>query len=281
MSRSGKAILATVFLIIFVCSATVSAAEKKVYTLAVIPNMPAMTLHKNWTPFADYLSEKLGIRIELKIYDKIGTFLAETEDGKADFIYSAPNMFYQAYQKQEYIPLVRSSTMMRGVVFVRKDSPYRTVRDLQGKSIAFVGPKNVCSVLTRHAMTTGQGRINFNASYNGSTVNVAKIVQLGKADAGGTLDISMMSDVPEMANEFRTILETNQIASHPLAAHPRVPAKLREAFSKTVLAMDTSEQGRKILQTVKISKPIRADFKRDYSFFAQFDLDLLDKQQAN
>jgi phosphonate transport system substrate-binding protein len=30
---------------------TVFAAEKTSYTLAVIPNLPAVTLHKNWTPF--------------------------------------------------------------------------------------------------------------------------------------------------------------------------------------------------------------------------------------
>lgn len=269
-----------VCLLFCLCSAAVIAAEKKSYTLAVIPNMPAVTLHKNWTPFAELLSKELGVKIELKMYDKIGTFLDEIQDGKADFVYSAPNMFYQAYQKQKYIPLVRSSTMMKGVVFVRKDSPYKTISDLHGKSIAFVGPKNVCSVLTRHAMQTGQGKIDFNSSFNGSTVNVAKIVQLGKADAGGTLDISMMNDVPEMAGEFRNILETEKIASHPLAAHPRVPKKLQESFTAAVLALDKSEQGKNILKTVKLSKPIQADYKRDYSFFSGYDLEQLDKQAA-
>ncbi len=280
MSRSYKIVLATVCLILFVCSASVRADEKKTYTLAIIPNMPAMTLHKNWTPFAEHISRELGIKLELKIYDKIGTFLDETKAGRADFIYSAPNMYYQAYLTQKYVPLVRSDAMMRGVVFVKKDSPYKTISDLQGKSIAFVGPVNVCSILTRHAMMTGQGKIDFNSSYSGSTINVAKVVQLGKADAGGTLDISMMNDVPEMAKEFRTLLETDKIASHPLAAHPRVPKKLKDSFTRVVLAMNNTEEGKRILQTVRVTNPIKADFKRDYSFFAKYDFDMLDKQQA-
>jgi len=265
-------------LLLVIGSGMALSAELKSYTLAVIPNLPTMTLHKNWTPFVEQLSNDLGIKLELKLYDKIGTFLEDTQAGKADFIYSAPNMFYLAYQKQKYIPLVRSSTMLSGRVFVRKDSPYKKVSDLKGKTIAFVGPKNVCSVITRHSLLTGQGSINYNASYSGSTINVAKSVLLGKADAGATLDISMMKDIPDLADEFRTILETEKIASHPLAAHPRVPKKLQEAMTAAVLALDSKEQGRKILDAVKLNKPLKAELKRDYGFFSEYSFEQLDKQ---
>lgn len=261
------------------CTISVAAfaAEKQTYSLAVIPNLPAIALHKNWTPFVEYMSKELGVNIELKLYDKIATFLEETKDGRGDFIYSAPNMFYLAYRKQKYVPLVRSSTPLRGRVFVRKDSPYHKISDLQGKTIAFVGPKNVCSVITRHALMTGQGSIAYNTSFNGSTINVAKSVILGKADAGATLDISMMNDIPDMLNEFRILLETEQVAPHPIAAHPRVPRKLQDAFTAAVIVLDTSDQGRAILDKIKLKKPVKADYKRDYSFFADVDSEILNK----
>jgi phosphonate transport system substrate-binding protein len=273
-----RIIFAVICLMLSVGTTVAVSAEKPVYTLAVIPNMPAVTLHKNWTPFVEHLSRELGVKIELKLYDKIGIFLEETQAGKADFIYAAPNMFYLAYQKQKYVPLVRSTNLMRGRVFVRKDSPFTKVSDLKGKSIAFVGPKNVCSVITRHSLLTGQGGIDYNASYSGSTVNVAKSVLLGKVDAGATLDISMMTDIPDMANEFRTILETEKIAPHPLAAHPRVPKTLQDAMTTAVLALDTTVQGKKILEAVKLVRPVKADYKKDYSFFADFNFEKLDKQ---
>jgi phosphonate transport system substrate-binding protein len=265
-------------LVLCLCSSALFAADQKTYTLAVIPNMPAVTLHKNWTPLAEHLSKELGVRIELKLYDKIATFLDETQAGQADLIYSAPNMFFLAYQKQKYTPLVRSSNMLRGRVFVRKDSPYTRVSELKGKNIAFVGPKNVCSVITRHALLSGQGGIDFNSSFSGSTINVAKSVMLGKADAGATLDISMMTDIPEMVNEFRILLETEEVAPHPLAAHPRVPKKLQERLTAVVLALNGSEKGRAMLEAVKLAKPVKADYRRDYSFFANVDFERLDKQ---
>lgn len=278
--HSGRSIkvLVVFLLLFFSLPASGATAEKRVYTLAVIPNLPAMALYKNWTPFVEQLSRDLGIQLELKLFDKVTTFLEVTQSGQPDFIYSAPNMFFLTYQKQKYVPLVRSSTMLHGRVFVRKDSPYTKISDLKGKSIGFVGPKNVCSVITRHSLLTGQGKIDYTTTYAGSTINVAKSVMLGKVDAGATLDISMMNDLPELVKEFRILLETEPIAAHPLAAHPRVPVKLQEAMTTAVLALDRQEQGRRILETVKLSKPVKADYKRDYSVFAQYNFDLLDKQ---
>ncbi|QWV95420.1 phosphate/phosphite/phosphonate ABC transporter substrate-binding protein [Geomonas oryzisoli] len=254
-------------------------ATEKVYTLAIVPNLPAVTLHKNWTPLVEHLSRQAGIKIELKLYDKITAFLEDTKGDHVDFMYAAPNMFYLAYQKQKYIPLVRGSNMLRGQVFVRKDSPYHQVKDLKGKTIAIVGPKNVCSVITRHALITGQ-QIDFNVSFSGSTINVAKSVLVGKADAGATLDSSMIDDFPEMQKEFRIIMKTPEVASHPFAAHPRVPKKIRDAVTKTLLDLDHTEQGRKMLKAVKLTAPIKADYQRDYAFFADVNFDLLDKQQS-
>lgn len=265
-------------LLLLIAIPSPASAAKKVYSLAVVPNLPAVTLHKNWTPLVDYLSHELGVKIELKLYDKITTFLEETKAGQADFMYAAPNMFFLAYEKQKYIPLVRGSNTLQGQVFVRKDSPYSKVSDLKGKTIAIVGPKNVCSVITRHALLTGQS-IDFNVFYSGSSINVAKSVLVGKADAGATLDSSMIEDFPDMQKEFRVIMKTEKVAPHPFSAHPRVPKKVRDAATTALLDLDKTEKGRKILEAVKLAKPVKADFKRDYSFFNDVDFGRLDKQQ--
>ena len=271
----GRITFAILFLITLPCLAI---AAEKTYTLAVVPNLPAVKLHQNWTPIASYLSHELGVKVELKLYEKITTFLEQAKAGDADFMFAAPNMFFLAYQKQKYIPLVRGSNMLRGQVFVRKDSPFTKVKDLEGKTVAIVGPKNVCSVITRHALTRGQN-IDFNVSFSGSTINVAKSVLVGKTDAGATLDSSMLEDAPEMLNEFRIIMQTEKIPPHPFSAHPRVPKKIRDAVTTLLLNLDKTDQGRKMLEVVKLAKPVKADYKRDYSFFADVDFERLDRQQ--
>jgi phosphonate transport system substrate-binding protein len=243
------------------------------YTLAVLPNRPALALHKAWTPFAERLSREAGERIQLRLYERLATFLGDSQAGTPDFIYAAPNMFYEAYRAQGYVPLVRGSRMLAGVVFVRKDSPYKTLRDLQGKTVAFVGPKSLCAAITRHALATSGMPIEYNATFIGSAVNVAKMVVLRKADAGAMLDMSLASEAPEVAKQLRIILQTPPIPPHVLAAHPRVSPEARERVAAAALAMGTAADGRALLAEVKLAAPVRAEVERDYGLFETIGLD--------
>ena len=268
----ARALLATV---LWMSAFGACGAGTKAYTLAVVPSQPAMMLHKVWTPFAERLARDIGAPVELKLYDTMPSFLAECESGKPDFVYISPNLFSLVHKKQKYDPLVRSAIKIRGQIFVRKDSPYQRIRDLQGKTIAFVGPTSVCSVLTQHALAQGQGPIGYNAEFSGSSINVAKSVLLGKVDAGAMLDASLLAELPDR-DQIRVLMETKEIAPHPLAAHPRVPPSVRTAVVRAVLALAGSMSGRALLASTRLAAPVRADFRRDC---AHFDDPALDRTQ--
>ena len=230
-------------LVLLLFPLALGAGGRKGYSLAVVPNQPAVALHTVWAPFAERLSREIGAPVELKLYETMPAFLADCEAGRPDFIYISPNLFFLVHKKQAYAPLLRSSRRIRGQIFVRKDSPYHQVRDLKGKTIAFIGPTTVCSVLTQRALATGQGPIEYNSEYSGSSINVAKSVLLGKVDAGAMLDASLLADLPDR-DQIRVLMETKPIAPHPLAAHPRVPAGVQKAVTRAVLAIrPTSSSG--------------------------------------
>ena len=93
------------------------------------------------------------------------------------------------------------------------------------------------------------------------------MVVLGKADAGAALSVSLAQDAPEAADELRVILQTHPVAPHPLAAHPRVPAAVRERIAAATLALAGSAEGRALLAAVRLADPVRADYGRDYLLF--------------
>lgn len=242
------------------------------YTIAVVPNQPALVLDRTWTPFVERLAKDSGVPLQLKLYERLATFQDDCADGRPDLIYSAPNMFFEAHRAQRYAALLRGRRMLSGVIFVRRDSPFRSVADLDGKTIAFVGPKNLCAVISRHAVSTSGVSIRYNATFSGSTVNVAKMVAMGKADAGATLDVSLVSDAPELMDELRVLLQTPSFASHPIAAHPRVPKEVRERIVSATLALAESEEGRRLLAGVKLANPLRAETRADYGAFDAIEL---------
>ena len=132
--------------VLFLCSlllpATGPGAEKK-YTLAVVPSVPPVATYTAWIPFVETLSRETSLDIQLKVYEKMSDFEADFSSGTPDFIFLSPTQMVLARAAQGYIPLVRGSKPLSGVLFVRKDSPYKTLKDLEGKEIAFVGSRNL------------------------------------------------------------------------------------------------------------------------------------------
>lgn len=273
MRRGSGSLIVFILIILplFIAVTPLPAASVRQYTFAVIPNAPPLTLHKRWTPFVERLSKDTGIEIKLKLYDSIEKFLDACRRGEPDFIYAAPNMYYQAHEKQGYRALLRSSANFRGMVFVRSDSPVNSVQELSGKSVGFVGPSNLCSVIVRDQFLKGDNPVKVNKSFAGSTINVAKAVLMKKVDAGATLDINFEKDFPELKPQLKIIYETPEVASHPIAVHPRISRKLQETVGKGILAFDKTESGKALLSQAGFISPIKADFIRDYSVYKDID----------
>jgi phosphonate transport system substrate-binding protein len=115
-------------------------------------------------------------------------------------------------------------------------------------------------------------QLNFQPLYSGSSANVFKAVDIGKATAGATLDSDFGFLPPAEAGRFRTILKTPPISSHPLSAHPRVPDAAREAVAAAVLALGAAPADQALLAAVRLAEPVRADYARDYRSLEEVDL---------
>lgn len=133
----------TVFLLVSLVWLGQRTATAKEYVLAVLPQKPAAAMFASWNPLVVQLSRATGATIRLKVYEEMLEFEGDVSKGVADFIYANPTQTVMARQRQGYIPLVRGSRPLRGALFVRADSPIRTIQDLEGKTVAFVGAKNL------------------------------------------------------------------------------------------------------------------------------------------
>jgi phosphonate transport system substrate-binding protein len=233
-------------------------------TLAVIPQAPPGVMHERWSPLAERLSKAVGIPIRLKLYDDVIALERDLLEGTPDLVYTHPAMFAAAHQKHGYIPLVRDQTQLAAVVFVRKDSPIKTVKELQGKQVAFVGGRNYCAVLIQRAMKDAD--VWFLSQNVGSVRNVLRSVMVGKADAGVTLDASFVGEPDEMRADLRPILELPKAASHPFGAHPRVPRQVREQLKAALLKMASEPDAGAILASANLPRPEAADYERDYRY---------------
>lgn len=248
------------------------AAPGNVYTIAVIPSVPPVTMHTQWMPFVERLSRETGLEFRLKLYEKMAEFERDIWSGTPDFIFSSPVQLMVAHKSNRYTPLVRGSRLIGVGLFVRKDSPIRNIDDLAGKKIAFVGNKNLCSVFVKHLLGKQRNRLSFTNEYAGSTRNVIINVLLGKTDAGAVFVPELERESEDTRSQLRSILMTPEIAPHPLSAHPRVPRAVQEAVAKGTLAISATPDGAELLKTLRLRSPVRADYERDYRELEEIDV---------
>lgn len=257
-------------MLIFCFTFPASAAQEHVYTLAVIPSAPPVTLHTQWMPFVERLSRETGLQFQLKLFNKMAEFERYIWSGAPDFIFSSPIQTVVAHKETGYIPLLRGEKMVAIGLFVRNDSPFRSIDDLAGKKVSFVGNKNLCSVFVRHLLANY--KLSYTNEYAGSTKNVIINVLLGKSDAGAVFVPELASESVETRDQLRALVFTPEIAPHPLSAHPRVPRKAQEAVKKATLAIAATSDGAALLKTLRLGDPVAANYERDYQSLEVIDI---------
>lgn len=250
----------------------VAAADGEALSLAVIPAAPPVTMHTLWTPFVELLARSSGLTIRLKLYERMADFEQDIWKGNPDLIFASPIQTVVAHQANGYQPLVRGAQMVAIGLFVRKDSPVRSVDDLAGKKISFVGNKNLCSVAMQHLLAKRGKQLAFEKEYAGSTRNVIANVLLGKSDAGSVFLPEMAHESAATRDQLREVATTPDIAPHPLSAHPRLPPATREAIRKAALAVAATAEGAQALKSIRLEAPIAADYDRDYRPLEQIDI---------
>lgn len=259
-------------MLLFGAALPVSAGKGKIYTFAVMPFAPPVTLHAQWTPFVESLSRETGLKFRLKLYDKVAEFERDIWSGGPDFIFSSPIQAIVAHQSCRYRPLVRGGKNVSIGLFVRKDSPIKSVDELTGKKISFVGNKNICSVYVRHLLANHKAKLSYTNEYAGSTKNVIINVLLGKTDAGAVFVPEFADESAETRNQLRELLVTPEIPPHPISVHPRVPRTAQEAVKKATLAIGATSEGGELLKTLRLGNPVAAEYNRDYRALELIDI---------
>jgi len=191
-------------------------------------------MHKRLRPLTRYLSDKLGRPVSLKLSPNMGAAIKEVASKQVDLAYLTPVAYLKAHAKGGSKIIAKTVTKGKAsfqlMIVVKKDSPYKTVADLKGKTFAF-GDK---SALLQRAAVVGAG-INMEdfSSYKfiGHYDNIARAVLNGDFEAGILKD-TMAYQWEEKG--LRILAESPALPPYNIAAKGDIDddtlAKLKDAF---------------------------------------------------
>ncbi|EHR71680.1 ABC-type phosphate/phosphonate transport system, periplasmic component [Burkholderiales bacterium JOSHI_001] len=243
------------------------------WSLAVVPQFSSLDIHRDWVPLLERLEHDSGIRLELKSAATIPKFEAEVLAGQADFAYLNPYHQVMAHRAQGYLPMVRDSQPLSGILVVRKDDPIRSVQELQGREVGFPAPNAFGASLWMRALLAEREKVQIRPLYLQTHSNVYRQVVRGKTVAGGGIAHTLEQERDEVRAELRVLMETPGAAPHPLSAHPRVPAEVRQAVTQTLLRLAASPATQPLLKAVHLPALMLADQARDYAPLERFRLE--------
>lgn len=251
-----------IVLLFFVCSLSQASnnhhdptMQAQEYVIGIVPQFETRRMHQIWQPILDYLHQETGYRLVLRGSPTIPNFENEFMQGKFDFAYMNPYHIMLANQLQGYLPLVRDiGRTLYGVLVVRKDGPIRSVKDLANQVIAFPAPNALGASLQIRQEMTDKYQIPIQPIYVKTHDSVYLSVLLGEAAAGGGVQKTLDSQKPAYRSALRIIHSTQPVVPHPLAAHPRVPEKVRNAIKQALLKLAQSKQGQDLLNKIPMKK---------------------------
>lgn len=268
-----RLVMAFLLLTSFLFSTNLAAQAEAAYSFGVVPQFEARERANTWLPILAELSRRSGLKLVMKGASRIPDFDIDFTAGTYDFAYHNPFFAHRAIHTQGYSPLVRDSAIaLYGILAVRKDSPYRSVKDLAGQKIAFPSPNAIGASLLVRADLEFLHKIGFTPVYAQTHASAYLHAVLGTTAAVGGVQSTFDLQKPDVRDQLRIIYQTRKVPPHPVIAHPRVPEAHRLKLQQAFLEMSATPEGSKLLARIPMQQPIAANVA-DYDIIATLNLE--------
>ena len=239
-----KHVLAVIFGLLLATSAR---AASDVYTFAVVPQQAASELAESWTPVLAWLSARSGVKLRFVTAPDIPTFEKRLGKGEYDLAYMNPYHYTVFHRKPGYLALAKErNRKIKGILVVRKDSPLKDIKELNGATLVFPSPAAFAASILPRAALRKEGVVftpKFVSSHDSVYLNVIR----GLNPAGGGITRTLELLDPASRNDLRVLWTTPAYTPHAIANHPKLPKAVVLKLRDALVSMGDDPEGSKML----------------------------------
>jgi phosphonate transport system substrate-binding protein len=234
----------------------------------IIWRSPTLTA-QFWNPILRYVSERSAVPLQLKVAHTGPEHTAMVRRGEYHFLYSNHN-FIKENEESGYRVFARSrDDVGTGEIVVLKDSPIRSLADLDGKEVVF---PHLAAFYGYHLPMDGLLRkgIQVKPHFAGNQEGAMGQLKAGRAVAAGVNAAVMRAFAQRENVAYRTLWSSDKYVSLALSALPSVPADTVKAVRDAFLKMADDPEGLKVLtasaEVLKAEAPLRFVAAKDSEF---------------
>lgn len=250
-------------------------AAAETYSFGVLSQRSAVLSAQYWNPILDYVKQRTGIDLQLKLARTAPESNEATERGDYDFVYSntifLPKMAGANYQ----VILRPREEAITGQVVTLADSPIRSLKDLDGREVGFPSQAAFVGYAVPLDGLLRQG-IKVTPVFGGNQEGIMGQLKAGRVVAAGVNNQVMKAFANRENLQYRVLWESQPYHNLPIAVHPRVPKAIAESVRKTIDGMENDPTGKAVLEaTAKVigQKPpygFNASSQEDYRNYIDF-----------
>lgn len=252
------ALLATSVTLAMGLSSPASAQEGGVYRFSPVNQYGINLTAAYWNPIIAYVSEKSGVKMQLKIGRTSADTTAYVLAQEVEFVFSN-HLFSPEREKLGWKVFGRRNTPpVNGQLIVPADSPITDLKQLAGKAVSYAGPEALIGYKMPQAALIARG-IDVQAVFGGNQDSALVQLFSGKVQAAGGNAQLLAGYAKREGKTYRVLWTSEPVQDLALFAASKVPARDVTAVGNAFFGMAKDAKGRDILHQASQQVGLTAD----------------------
>lgn len=265
--------------------------------IGILPEMNVFKQKQRFQLLGDFLSNKIGTRVEFTILSRYGNVIDHFHSQKMDGAFFGSFTGALAIRKLGVIPLARpvnpdGDSTYRGYLFVRKDSGIKDISDMKNKRMVYVDKTTSAGYLFPLAYLkengiTDTGRFFSTTFFSGSHDAAISAVLNRKADVGAakhSIYEQMKRSNPRVERELTILATSASVPSNGLCVRKDLDEKLKMKLKAVLLNLHRDPEGRLLLQqfgALKFVETLSSDYQPVFTMAAKAGIDIKTYDNSN
>ena len=252
-----------------------SMAQQASYSFSPVPQYGIGLTAGYWNPILDYVSEKSGVKLNLKISRTSADTTAFVLAREVDFVFSnhlfspeRDGLGWKVFGRRQMPPLFSQ-------IVVPSDSPITELAQLAGREVAFAGPEAFLIYKVNYAHLLAKN-IPVKVVFSGNADAAFAQLFSGKVAAAGGQSQLLEGYARRENRKFRVLWSSEAFQDLALMASSKVPEKDLKAVANAFFEMAKDPRGKDILHqgSKEVGLPVNANFvaasAADYASYRRF-----------
>ena len=258
MRAFSKRVYAALVAAVSLLQAVPSEAVAAEYRFSPVNQYGIKLTAEYWNPIIDYVSEKSGVKLVLKIGRTSADTTAYVLAQEVEFVFSN-HLFSPEREKLGWrVTARRNAPPIRGQIVVPADSPVRDLADLNGQEVAFAGPEALVGYKFPYAQLLSRN-IDARPVFAGNMDAAFSQMFSGRVKAAGANSQLIEGYAKREGRAYRVIWTSDPLHDLALMVGTNVSEADSRAVTQAFINMDKDPRGREILAKVSQLVGLPAD----------------------